>query len=152
MKRRTHFRRHHGDVVPFGHFSVQSFPGCDGAVGRIDVEESLEVGVTIDGVSNANPPKNSITVTKLSTDNTCLRFPRLSGDNGFVNVRRERLEHYLGPLRKCCVSKKKTATGLRRLVCHPALFFFAMHCPPFLFLSTTVQIMQVERTVAHGFC
>lgn len=35
----TYFSGHHRDVVPFGHFSVQGFQCCDGAIHRINVEQ-----------------------------------------------------------------------------------------------------------------
>lgn len=37
--------------MPLGHFSVQSFERGDGAVDRVDVEQPLQIRVSIDGVS-----------------------------------------------------------------------------------------------------
>lgn len=49
----TYFSGHHRDVVPFGHFPVQSLQRRDGAVIRVNVEQPLEICVPINGVSEA---------------------------------------------------------------------------------------------------
>ena len=49
----TYFRGDHRDVVPSGHLSVQGLQGGDAAVHRVDVEQPLQVCVTVDGISAA---------------------------------------------------------------------------------------------------
>lgn len=47
----TYFGGHHRDVVPFGHFSVEGFQCCDGAVHRLYVKQPFQIRVSVNGIS-----------------------------------------------------------------------------------------------------
>lgn len=78
----TYFCSHHRNVVPFGCFSVQCFQCCDGPIHRINVEQPLQICVSINGVSARNNvvilTSEIEVLTNLQTDQIMLTLQQIS--------------------------------------------------------------------------